>query len=109
MTLLGEKGLTGLAKLNHARACEAAERLSAIPGVRLVNDSFFNEFTLELPVEARPAVHAMVEMGVLGGVSLGRLYPGEASLATGLVIAVTETVSDADIDALEAALKEVCQ
>jgi glycine dehydrogenase subunit 1 len=109
MTLLGEKGLTGLAKLNHARAYEAAERLSAIPGVRLVNDSFFNEFTLELPVEARPAVHAMVEKGILGGVSLGRLYPGIDALKNGLVVAVTEVVSDADIDALEAALKELCQ
>ncbi len=109
MTLLGEKGLTGLAKLNHARACEVAERLAAIPGVRLVNDAFFNEFTLELPVEARPAVHAMVEKGVLGGVSLGRLYPDDAELANGLVVAVTETASDEDIDALEAALKEVCQ
>ena len=109
LTLLGEKGLNGLAKLNHARACEAAERLSAIPGVRLVNDSFFNEFTLDLPVEARPAVHAMVEKGVLGGVSLGRLYPGVDSLKNGLVVAVTEVVSDADIDALEAALKEVCK
>jgi glycine dehydrogenase subunit 1 len=109
MTLLGEKGLTGLAKLNHARACEVAERLSKLPGVRLVNDSFFNEFTLELPVEARPAVHAMVEKGVLGGVSLGRLYPGVDNLKNGLVVAVTEVVSDADIDALEAALKEVCK
>jgi glycine dehydrogenase subunit 1 len=109
MTLLGEKGLTGLARLNHTRACETAERLSAIPGVRLVNDSFFNEFTLELPVEARPAVHAMVEKGVLGGVSLGRLYPGVDSLKNGLVVAVTEVVSDADIDALEVALREVCQ
>ncbi|HVF36947.1 MAG TPA: aminomethyl-transferring glycine dehydrogenase subunit GcvPA [Sphingomicrobium sp.] len=109
LTLLGEKGLTGLAQLNHARACETAERLSAIPGVRLVNDSFFNEFTLKLPVEARPAVHAMVEKGVLGGVSLGRLYPGVEALKNGLVVAVTEVVSDADIDALEAALKEVCQ
>jgi glycine dehydrogenase subunit 1 len=109
MTLLGEKGLNGLAKLNHARACGVADRLSAIPGVRLVNGSFFNEFTLELPVEARPAVHAMVEKGVLGGVSLGRLYPGDAGLAKGLVIAVTETVGDEDIGALETALKEVCQ
>jgi glycine dehydrogenase subunit 1 len=109
MTLLGEKGLTQLAKLNHARACEVAERLSAIPGVRLVNDSFFNEFTLELAVEARPAVHAMVERGVLGGVSLGRLYPGVDSLKNGLVVAVTEVVSDEDVDALEAALKEVCK
>jgi glycine dehydrogenase subunit 1 len=109
MTLLGEKGLTGLAQLNHARARETAERLAAIRGVRLVNDIFFNEFALELPVEARPAVHAMVEKGVLGGVSLGRLYPGVDSLKNGLVVAVTEVVSDADIDALEAALKEVCK
>ena len=107
MTLLGEKGLRQLASLNHARACEAAERLAAIPGVSLVNDSFFNEFTLKLPVEARPAVHAMVERGVLGGVSLGRLYPGVDALQNGLVIAVTETITDEDIGALEAALKEV--
>ena len=108
MTLLGEKGLRRLAEINHARAVEVAERLAAIPGVELVSDSFFNEFTLKLPVEARPAVHAMVEKGVLGGVSLGRLYPGEKDLANGLVVAVTEVVSDEDIDALEAALKEVC-
>ena len=109
LTLLGEKGLRQLAAINHARAVEVAERLAAIPGVSLVNDSFFNEFTLKLPVEARPAVHAMVERGVLGGVSLGRLYPDEAGLRNGLVVAVTETVSDADIDAFEAALREVCQ
>src|SRR6476661_845753 len=109
LTLLGEKGLRQLASLNHARACEAAERLAAIPGVSLVNNSFFNEFTLKLPVEARPAVHAMVEKGVLGGVSLGRLYPGVEALENGLVIAVTETVTDEDIDAFEAALKEAVQ
>ena len=108
LTLLGEKGLRQLASLNHARACETAERLAAIPGIKLVNDGFFNEFTLTLPVEARPAVHAMVEKGVLGGVSLGRLYPGVDALQNGLVIAVTETATEQDIDALEAALKEVC-
>src|SRR5687768_5515324 len=109
LTLLGEKGLRQLAALNHARACEAADRLAAIPGVSIVNDSFFNEFTLKLPVEARPAVHAMVERGVLGGVSLGRLYPGQEALANGLVVAVTEVVSDEDISAFEAALQEVCR
>jgi glycine dehydrogenase subunit 1 len=109
LTLLGEKGLRQLASLNHARACDAADRLAAIPGVTLVNDSFFNEFTLKLPIEARPAVHAMVEKGVLGGVSLGRLYPGAGGLENGLVVAVTETVTDEDIDALEAALKEVAR
>ena len=107
MSLLGEKGLRRLAEINHARAITVAERLSAIPGVDLVNDNLFNEFTLRLPVEARPLVHALVEHGVLGGVSLGRLYPGEAGLANGLVVAVTETVTDEDIDAFEAGLKEV--
>jgi glycine dehydrogenase subunit 1 len=109
LTLLGERGLRRLASLNHARACEAAERLAAIPSVELVNDSFFNEFTLKLPVEARPAVHALVEKGVLGGVSLGRLYPGVDSLQNGLVVAVTETASAEDIAAIEVALKEVVQ
>ncbi len=108
MTLLGEKGLRTLAGINHARAVEVAGRLGALAGVSVVGGVFFNEFTLKLPVEARPAVHAMVEKGVLGGVSLGRLYPGEASLANGLVVAVTETVTDADIDALETALAECC-
>ena len=46
---------------------------------------------------------------MLGGVSLGRLYPEAETLANGLVIAVTETVTDADVDALEAALKEIVQ
>ena len=109
LTLLGEKGLRRLAEINHARACETADRLAAIAGVELVNDSFFNEFTLKLPVEARPAVHAMVGKGVLGGVSLGRLYPGVEALEKGVVVAVTETVTDEDIDALDAALREVVQ
>ena len=47
----------------------------------------------------------MAEAGVLGGVSLGRLYPDEAALANGLVVAVTETVTDEDIDAFAKALE----
>ncbi|HEX8238463.1 MAG TPA: aminomethyl-transferring glycine dehydrogenase subunit GcvPA [Allosphingosinicella sp.] len=107
MTLLGEKGLRQLAMLNHAKAVAAADRLAKVPGVALVNDSFFNEFTLKLPKEARPAVRAMVDKGVLGGVSLGRLYPEAAGLQNGLVVAVTETVTDEDVEALATALEEV--
>src|SRR5215213_5059207 len=93
MTLLGEKGLRALAEKNHQMAREAARRLTGIDGVELVNAGFFNEFTLRLPREARPAVRAMAEQGVLGGVSLGRLYPAEPGLANGLIVAVTETVT----------------
>lgn len=107
MTLLGEKGLRQLAAVNHARAVAAAEALTQVPGVSLVNRTFFNEFTLTLPKEARPVVRALAEAGVLGGVSLGRLYPGVAGLENGLVVAVTETVTDEDIGAFAKALAGV--
>ncbi len=107
LTLLGEKGLRRLAAINHSRAANVADRLAALPGVELVNTSFFNEFTIRLPVEARPAVHALVDRGILAGVSLGRLYPDVAGLKNGLVVAVTETTTDEDIAALEAGLAEV--
>ncbi len=106
MTLLGEKGLRGLAEINHTNAVAAAQLLSAIPGVELVTPTFFNEFTLKLPKEARPVVRALADKGVLGGVSLGRLYPTEDALGNGLVVAVTETASAEDVQALAKALTE---
>ena len=108
MTLLGEKGLR-----RPGRGQSCARRSPRRSGWRrcrassLVNDSFFNEFTLRLPKEARPAVREMADHGVLGGVSLGRLYPGEEALANGLVVAVTETVTDDDVAALAKALEGV--
>ena len=107
MTLLGERGLRDLAALNHAGAVAAAERLARVPGVELVNDSFFNEFTLKLSKEARPVIRALVDKRVLGGVALGRLYPGVSARENGLVVAVTEVVTDEDVDAFATALEEV--
>lgn len=107
LTLLGEAGLRQLAAINHAQACVAADRLASVPGVRLVNSSFFNEFTLELSLAARPIVRALTDRGILAGVSLGRLYPGAETLQNGLVVAVTETTTDTDIEALATALTEV--
>ncbi|MFY8076121.1 MAG: aminomethyl-transferring glycine dehydrogenase subunit GcvPA [Sphingorhabdus lacus] len=107
MTLLGEKGLRGLAQVNHALAVQAADRLTQITGVELVNDSFFNEFTLRLPKEARPVVRALADKKVLGGVSLGRLYPNATELENGLVVAVTETSSAEDIETFATALQEI--
>ncbi len=107
MTLLGETGLRQLAALNHARACQLADRLARIPGVELVTQRFFNEFTLHLPTEARPVVRKLADKGVLGGVSLGRLFPGVSALQNAMVVAVTETAADEDFDAFEDALDEV--
>jgi glycine dehydrogenase subunit 1 len=107
MTLLGEKGLRQLAAINHASASAAADRLAQLPGVELVTPRFFNEYTLKLPVEARPVVRTLADRGILAGVSLGRLYPGAADLANGLVVAVTETTIAEDVETLASALQEV--
>jgi glycine dehydrogenase subunit 1 len=76
------------------------------PASRLVNDGFFNEFTLDLGQEARPVVRTLADRGVLAGVSLGRLYPGIEALERGLVVAVTETATAEDVEALAAGLEE---
>ena len=107
MTLLGEKGLRQLAAENHRLACQAADRLAKVPGVSVLNDNYFNEFTLMVGQDAREVVHKLAAKGVLGGVSLGRLYPGVDRLSEGLLVAVTETTSEEDIEALTNALEEV--
>ncbi len=107
LALLGEAGLTRLARLNHAAAVATAERLSAIPGVKLVNDSFFNEFTLRLPREAASVVDALIERRVLGGIPVSRFYPGRPELADLLLVAATEMVTAEDIDRFDTALREV--
>jgi len=111
MTLLGEKGLRELAAENHRLACLAADRLAQVPGVEVLNSSFFNEFTLMLGGKpAREIVRDLADRGVLGGVSLGRLYPGVEALEHALLVAVTEMTTEEDIETLatelEALVKE---
>ncbi len=107
MTLLGGEGLTKLARVNHARARSTAERLAKVPGVRVLNDAFFNEFTIVLPRDAREVVRQLADARVLGGVSLGRLYPQIKELAGGLLVTATETTTAEDIEAFALALEGV--
>src|SRR5215207_4388568 len=106
LSLLGEAGLTRLARLNHATAVAAAEQLAAVPRVQLVNRSFFNEFTLRLPRPAAPVIEALARSGILGGIPVSRFYPGRADLADLLLVAATETVTADDIDRFAAGLAE---
>ena len=102
--MLGEAGFTRMAELNHAAAVKLAERLGAVDGVEIVNDTFFNEFTLRLDRPAAPVVEAMAGQGVLGGVPVSRLLPGEAALENLLVVAATETNTEAEMDKFADAL-----
>jgi glycine dehydrogenase subunit 1 len=107
LSLLGEAGLTHLAELNHAKAVKLAEKLGNVRGVRVINDTFFNEFTLRLPVPAAPIVDKLVDRGVLAGVPASRLWPDREELADLLLVTATETNTDADMDLYARALAEV--
>ncbi len=106
LSLLGEEGLTRLARLNHARASSLAGRLAKIKGVSLVTDSFFNEFTIKLPKPAASVVDALAEKGVIAGVPASRLMPHEKAARDLLIIAATETSSEEDCEAFAKALAE---
>lgn len=107
LTLLGGKGLAALAAVNHARAQATFERLTRIPGVSLLNGAYFNEATLILPRDARDVVRDLADRKVLGGVSLGRLFPADEGLHNGLLVTATETTTDEDIETFARELEGV--
>jgi glycine cleavage system P protein (glycine dehydrogenase) subunit 1 len=107
MTLLGEAGLRRLARINHANAVKLADALGKVPGVKVLNDTFFNEFTIRLPGNAAEVIEKLAAKGVLGGVPVSRPEPGRPELADLIVVASTEVNTDADRAAYAAALKEV--
>ena len=57
--------------------------------------------------DARDVVHRLAGRFILGGVSLGRLYPGQTALAGGLLVTATETNTSEDIEAFAAALEGI--
>ena len=106
MSLLGQAGLTRLARVNHANAVRLADMLDGVPGVTVLNWVFFNEFTVRLPRPAADVVEDLARRGILGGVPVSRLLPG-AGLDDLLLVASTEVNTDEDRAALVAGLREV--
>jgi glycine dehydrogenase subunit 1 len=106
MSLLGQAGLSRLARVNHAGAVRLADMLAGVPGVEVLNQAFFNEFTLRLPRPAAPVVEELAGRGILAGVPVSRLLPG-AGLDDLLLVASTEVNTDDDRAAFAAALREV--
>ncbi|QLP96355.1 MAG: aminomethyl-transferring glycine dehydrogenase subunit GcvPA [Rhodoblastus sp.] len=107
MTLLGAAGLRQLAAVNHANACDLADRLAAIEGVEVMTPTFFNEFTIRTRKNAFDVLKGMHQRGVLGGVRAARLAPDQG-LDDLIIVANTEVNTPDDraayVDALKASL-----
>jgi glycine dehydrogenase subunit 1 len=106
MSLLGEAGLTRLARINHANAVQLADMLADVSGVKVLTQAFFNEFTISVPGNAAAIVEKLAAKGILAGVPVSRLSP-DAGLDDLIIIANTEVNTDEDRAAFVAALKEV--
>jgi glycine dehydrogenase subunit 1 len=107
LTLLGEAGLTRLARVNHANAVKLADVLARVPDVSVLNSAFFNEFTIRVPGDAAQVIEALAARRVIGGVPASRLDPGRPELKDLVIVAATEVNTDEDRAAYAAALAKV--
>lgn len=97
LAALGKQGFRQVAVTCTQKAHYAADRLSAIEGVRLrfPKGHFFKEFVLQLPKDPAWVRDRLLEEKILAGLPLGGFYP---ELADCLLVCVTETRTREEID-----------
>ena len=111
MSLMGPQGIRETALTCHRRAVELQQRLLQIDGVEeFFTGPFFHEFALRLPIPAAQVVEAMMVEGVLPGLVLSDFSDGNLDHAEhGLLVAVTEKRTNAEIEKYVALLTQVLQ
>jgi glycine dehydrogenase subunit 1 len=106
---LGKRGFVELGELLVRRTAYARERLSALEGVEALHEApVVREFALRLDAQVPAVLDRLAGEGVGAGYPLGRDYPEHED---GLLVAITERRSRADIDRfaelLEAAVADL--
>jgi glycine dehydrogenase subunit 1 len=97
-SLLGEIGFKKLAMLNHQIAVFAHDALSKIKGLKVLNENFFNEFTIEFSKHnAKEINKKLLEKNIIGGFCVDNK----------MILAFTETTSEDDIKILAKELGEI--
>jgi len=106
IAVMGGSGLRRLAAENMVKAEKLAAMLDGLTEIEspIFSSPHFNEFVIDLPMDASEVNRLLLEKGVIGGLPLNFL--GE-EMKNRMAIATTEMHEDADYDALIRALKEV--
>ncbi len=103
LSWLGKRGAVELAELMLRRADYARTTLAALPGVRALHEQpVAREFALALEAPVEAVIERCAAEGVNPGLALGRDYPEHPD---GLLVAITERRSRADIDRLADVLR----
>jgi glycine dehydrogenase subunit 1 len=101
---LGREGFRELGELLVRRTAYASERLAAVEGVELLHEApVVRELALRIDAPVAEVLDRVAARGIAAGYPLGRDYP---ELADGLLVAITERRTAAQIDALADALGE---
>ncbi|NTV20580.1 MAG: aminomethyl-transferring glycine dehydrogenase subunit GcvPA [Chlorobium limicola] len=99
LSLLGKQGIREVAEQCTLKAHYLAGRITELPGYSLKYSApFFREFVLETPLPAAGIISAMLEKGIFAG------YDLSASGENGLLVAVTEKRTRAELDSFVQAL-----
>ena len=99
MSLMGYQGIRETAVASHQKATQWRDALLQCSGVEaLFPGPSFHEFALKLPVPAKTVIDAMIEDGILAGLNLADFrIPGVEGAEHGLLVAVTEKRTDAEL------------
>jgi glycine dehydrogenase subunit 1 len=107
LAALGPRGLRQAAELSTRKAHYAAEQLARVPGLSLAFDGpFFKEFVIRSKKDPARVLAEVGRLGYHGGIALSRWYP---QLADGILVAVTEKRTRAEIDGLARAYAQALE
>jgi glycine dehydrogenase subunit 1 len=102
LTALGPQGLKETAELCLQKAHYAAEQLAKVPGVSLAFERpFFKEFAVRMKGDVPAVLKRLQLQGYFAGLHAGHWY---RDMNDGLIVAVTEKRTKAEIDGLAAVL-----
>ncbi|MCK5595534.1 aminomethyl-transferring glycine dehydrogenase subunit GcvPA [bacterium] len=105
LTLVGKHGLRELAELCSAKASYARERLLKIPVIKQKFESpIFNEFVLELPIDAEDVVSKLMNKKIMAGLPLGHYYK---NMKNCMLVALSEKRTKKEIDFFVESLGEI--
>ncbi|GAA3944499.1 aminomethyl-transferring glycine dehydrogenase subunit GcvPA [Litoribacillus peritrichatus] len=105
MSMQGPDGLANTAGACYQNTQALVEKLTSIEGVeKAFSGHNFHEVALTLPAKASAVLEKLAEREVLGGFDLGLSY---SSLENTVLVCVTETKTDSDLEVYKLALADV--
>jgi glycine dehydrogenase subunit 1 len=104
LSYMGPDGLAQVAQISRDRAHYLADRLTDLAGIELAypDQPFFNEFPVRM-ADAQSRIAGLQKEGILGGLPLGRILPGQG-MEDVVLFCCTEVNDPAAIDKLARAL-----